>query len=449
MASSDLGRHYDLLKTYLMLSNVEKVEPAFLQNQLADYWKKASPSPDLELLCEEQLKFFARQAASDDASHYKPDDKLVADARRKLQAYPAADRLFKQLISSIDASVQPVTLEAIVRDRGRGVLTASHAVPGSFTIKGYHDYWLKAVESAGEEISKDDWVMGPEATATRDQSGDISRLQTMYLREYTIEWQKFLKGISVRQFKTRADAVEAFRALSASDSPMELLMIEVKRNTDLSAEPEGDGIWGWVTGLFSSDSKKEGGTTEVEREFGPLFPYVAAEDKKARVPISEYRATLDQLLRSLEVKSDDQLAQAAKSLLTGKDEVGLQKAEQEVARSLDAFKTAGSRDAARLLAQPLDNLRAMLYGGGYEQIDRAWREQLYSKARALESGFPFADSSSDAPVTDLARFLNPANGQLTLFFNERLATSFRRGGREMEAQGDGRGKALRQFRELS
>ncbi|HJQ68321.1 MAG TPA: type VI secretion system membrane subunit TssM [Blastocatellia bacterium] len=422
--SGDLGRHYDLLKTYLMLSNVEKVEPAFLQNQLADYWKKASPSPDLELLCEEQLKFFARQAASDDASHYKPDDKLVADARRKLQAYPAADRLFKQIISGIDARVQPVTIEAIVRDRGRGVLTASYAVPGSFTIKGYHDYWLKAVESASEEISKDDWVMGPEATATRDQSGDIGRLQTIYLRQYTTEWQKFLKGISVRQFKTRADAVDAFKALSASDSPMELIMIEVRRNTDLSSDPDSGGFWGWITGIFSSYSKKEGGATEVEREFAPLFGYVASEDKKARVPISEYRATLDQLLRSLEVKSDDQLAQAAKSLLTGKDEVGLQKAEQEVARSLDAFKTAGARDAARLLSQPLDNLRAMLYGGGYEQIDRAWREQLYSKARALESGFPFADSSSDAPVTDLAKFLNPTNGQLTLFFNERLATSF-------------------------
>ena len=109
--ASDLGRHYDLLKAYLMLSHVEKVEPAFLQNQLADYWKKASPSPDLELLSEEQLKFFAWQASRDDASHYKPDDKLVADARRKLQSYPAADRLFKQLISGIDAKVQPVTLD--------------------------------------------------------------------------------------------------------------------------------------------------------------------------------------------------------------------------------------------------------------------------------------------------------------------------------------------------
>lgn len=422
--ASDLGRHYDLLKAYLMLSHVEKVEPAFLQNQLSDYWKKASPSPDLELLGEEQLKFFAWQASRDDASHYKPDDKLVADARRKLQSYPAADRLFKQLISGIDAKVQPVTLDSIVRDRGRGSLVGSYAVPGSFTIRGYHECWLKAVESVGEEISKDDWVMGPEATAAKDQGADISRLQSMYLRQYTEQWQKFLKNISVRGFKTKADAVEALRAFAASDSPIELLMLEVRRNTDLSAAPKSSGLWGWVKGLFSGDSKKEAGTTDVEKEFGPLFPFVASGDKKARVPVSEYRATLDQLVRSLEVKSDDQLAQASKSLLTGKDEVGLQKAEQDVSRSLDAFKTAATRDAARVLTQPLDNLRAMLYGGGYEQIDKAWREQLYPKARALEAAFPFADGSSDTPVTDLAKFLNPVNGQFTAFFNERLATSF-------------------------
>jgi type VI secretion system protein ImpL len=421
-AGADLGRYYDLLKTYLMLSNVEKVEPAFLQNQLADYWKKAAPSPDLQQLCDEQLKFFAWQASREDVSHHKPDEQLVAEARRRLQAYPASDRLFKQLISGIDARVQPVTLDGIVRDKGRGILAGAYAVPGSFTLKGYHNYWLQAMESAGETIGKDDWVMGPEAAA-KDQSADISRLQSMYFREYTIQWQKFLKGVSLRAFKSRGDAIEAFRGLSASDSPVELLMLEVKRNTDLSVAPESGGIFGWLKSLFSADGSGQAGATEVEKEFAALFPFVAAEDKKARVPLSEYRATLDQLLRSLETKSDDQLAQAAKSLLTGRDEVGLEKAEQEVSRALEPFKTAAARDAARVLTQPLENLRAMLYGGGYEQIDRSWREQLYPKARALEQGFPFTDSSAQTPVTDLARYLNPLNGQFTGFFNERLATS--------------------------
>jgi type VI secretion system protein ImpL len=421
---NDLGRYYDLLKAYLMLSNVDKVEPSFLNNQLADYWRKASPRTELESLSGEQLKFFALQANGDDVSHNKADEQLVADARRKLQAYPASDRLFKQLVSAIDAKVPPVMLDGIVRNGGRGVLGSSYTVPGSFTVKGYQEHWVRAVETAGEEISKDDWVMGPEATTSQDQAADVGRLQSIYFREYTQQWQRFLRGVNVREFKTKAEAVEALRALSASDSPMELLMLEVKRNTDLSAASESGGVWGWIKRIFSSERERSAGSTEVEKEFGALFPFVSSEDKKTRVPISEYRATIDQLVRSLEVKSDDQLAQAAKALLTGKDEIGLQRAEQEVSRTLEPFKTAASRDVARVLTQPLGNLRAMLYGGGFEQIDKTWRDQLYPRAHALESGFPFTDSSSETPVTDLAKFLNPANGQLTSFFNERLANSF-------------------------
>src|SRR4030095_12255114 len=211
------------------------------------------------------------------------------------------------------------------------------------------EHWVRAVETAGEEISKDDWVMGPEATTSQDQAADVGRLQSIYFREYTQQWQRFLRGVNVREFKTKAEAVEALRALSASASPREWLMLEVKRNTDLSAASESGGVWRWIKRIFSSERERSAGGTEVEKEFGALFPFVSSEDKKTRVPISEYRATIDQLVRSLEVKSDDQLAQAAKALLTGKDEIGLQRAEQEVSRTLEPFKTAASRDVARVL----------------------------------------------------------------------------------------------------
>jgi type VI protein secretion system component VasK len=76
-----------------------------------------------------------------------------------------------------------------------------------------------------------------------------------------------------------------------------------------------------------------------------------------------------------------------------------------------------------LLRQPLDNLRALLYGSGYAQIQKTWREQIYPKARALEAGFPFTDKGETALV-DLVRFINPENGQFTVFFNAQLADSF-------------------------
>lgn len=419
----DLGRYYDLLKAYLMLSNPERVEPAFLANQLAEYWRRSAP-PDMELVAEEQLKFYARQASRDDAPGHRPDDSLVTEARRKLAAYPPVNRFFKQITSAIDMKVAPVTLEAVVQDRGRGVLSGSYAVPGSFTLVGYRDLWGDAIESAAEEIGKDDWVMGPQSAASKDQAADVSKLQSMYFREYTSQWQKFVKGISVRPFRGREDAIDALKVLSASDSPLELLMVELERNTNLSAAPESGGILGWIKGLFSSRSESVGGTTEVEKEFRPLFSFVGSEDKKQSAPVSQYRATLRRVLDALESRSDDQLAQATKALLTGKDEIGLQKAEQEVQSLVDSFKTAAAGDVAKLIKQPLANLRGMFYGTGYEQIERVWREQLYAKARALESGFPFSDSSSQTPVTDLARLFNPVNGQLTSFFNERLSTSF-------------------------
>lgn len=418
-----LGHAYDLLKAYLMLSNPDKVEPTFLANQLMAYWRK-SPPPDLQMLADEQVKFYASQASRTDAPGYKADDQLVVEARRKLVAYPAVNRFFKQMTGEIDLKVASVSLDAIAQGRGRGVVASSYAVPGSFTITGLRDHWDSAMESAAEQMGKDDWVMGPQAPASNDPSADVGKLQSIYFREYTAQWQKFINGISIRAFNGRDDAVEAFKALSSADSPMELLLIEIERHTNLSAKEPSRGFWAWLKGRFSSRKQAAAGNTDVENEFRPLFAFVQSEGKKDAAPISQYRAALRRVLDALESKSDDQLAQTAKALLTGKDEIGLQKAEQEVSRLLDSFKTAATSDVAKLLKQPLNNLRAMFYGGGYEQIEKAWRDQLYPKAHALEAGLPFTDSTSQTPVTDLARYLNPANGQFTQFFNDRLATSF-------------------------
>jgi type VI secretion system protein ImpL len=371
------------------------------------------------------LDFLARQAASDDAPHIRVNDKLVSEVRRKLTAYPPVNRFYKRVVTEINAKTTPVNLDSVLEGRGRGVLVGTYTVPGSFTIEGYRNYMRAAIDSAGEEISKDDWVMGTAASGAATQSTDISKLQGMYLREYTDQWRRFERSISVQQFRTKDDAVEALKVLSSTESPMERVIAEVARNTNLSAKPESRGLWGWIKGLFSRGSSDDsGGTTEVEKEFRPLFQFVSSgEAKKDSSPMSQYRAELRKVLDPLENASADQLSRTSKALLTDKDDLGLQRAEQNVSKLLDGFKTAAATDTAALLKQPLNNLRAMLYGKGYEQIETAWREQVYPKAQAVESGYPFTDTGASS-VTDLARFYNPTNGVFTTFFNERLATSF-------------------------
>jgi type VI secretion system protein ImpL len=419
-----LGRNYDLLKAYLMLADPNRVEPTFLASQLQDYWKKYSPA-DMEIVSQQQLDFFAKQASQQDVPHIKVDDKLVLEVRRKLASYPPVNRFYKRVITEINSKTSPVNLDSILEGSGRGVLLSTNTVPGSFTIEGYREYMRPAIESAAEEISKDDWVMGSAVTSAQAQSTDISKLQGMYLREYADQWRKFVRGISIREFKSKDDAVEALKALSSTNSPMERVMSAVARNTKLSAKPESHGIWGWIKSWFSRSNDDElGGDTEVEKEFRPLFQFVSSgEAKKDSSPMSQYRAELRRVLDPLEGASADQLAQTSKSLLTGKDDMGLQKADQAVSNLLEGFKTAAAGDVKNLLRQPLDNLRAMLYGGGYEQIEKGWREQIYPSAHSIESGFPFTDAG-ESSVTDLGRLLNPVNGQFTTFFNERLGSSF-------------------------
>lgn len=419
-----LGKHYDLLKAYLMLGQPERVEPTFLASVMEDYWVKFAP-PDMELAAKQQLEFYARQASRDDAPHLKNDEQVVSSARRKLLAYPAANRFYKRVTTEINARATPVNLDTILQGTGGGVLTSAYTVPGSFTVEGYRKYMNDALASAAEEISKDDWVMGNMAASdAKNQSADVGKLQNMYFREYTDQWRKFIKSVGVRDYKKKDEAVEALKSLSATDSPMQRVMETVAVNTNLSAAPKSAGFLGWVKNLFASKKDADaGGDTEVEKEFRPLFQFVLVESTKDTTPVSQYRAALLSVEESLETASDDQLTQTSKALITGKDDIGLQKAEKSVGNLTESFKTAATVDAASLLKQPLGNLRGFLYGGGYEQIIKNWREQVYPKARAIEAGFPFTDAG-ESSVTDIAKFLNPTNGQLTTFYTTSLANSF-------------------------
>lgn len=423
LSEEELGQNYDLLKAYLMLTDPSKTEPAFLANQLSRYWKKCYPA-ELELLAQQQLDFYTKQASYLDTPHFKGDDKIIVAARQHLTAYPAVNRFFKRITSEIDTKVDPISLETITQGRGRGWLMAKYSVPGSFTVKGYQNYMKEALASAAVEMSKEDWVMGAASVTTKDLSSDTSKLEGIYFHEYINQWQYFLRGLSVPPLKNKEDAVEALKALSASDSPLGLALAEVAQQTNFTTKTEQH----WWEKLFSTNiSNQSPQIVEIEKEFSPLRQFLG-KNSDENSSLSQYRASLRMVEDSLESTTTDQLAQTTKMLLTGKDDIGLQKAEVSINRLLDNFTTAATKDAASACKQPLGNLRAMLYGGGYTQIEKIWQEQIYSKGHALEEGFPFTEAGS-ASITDLTRYLNPANGLFTQFFNDRLTNSFE------EAQG--------------
>ncbi len=417
----DLGHYYDLLKVYLMLSDLEKVEPVFLANQLAGYWKKSAPA-DMELLSQQQLLFYSQQAVLSDTPHIKTDDKLVTEVRRKLTRYPAINRFYKRITTDIDAKVSPITLDGILQGAGQGWLSGTYSVPGSFTIEGYKTHIVNAMESAAEEISKDDWVMGADQVLTKGTTADVGKLQTIYFRDYVSHWQQFVKGIKVRQFNTKDDATEALKLFSRSDSPLVLVMNEVERNTNTSASNTNVGIWQSIKQLFSRSQTPTAKGTEVEKEYRSLIQFVSTDKEKDTSAISQYRSLLSSVAEVLENSAPEQLSQPTTE--GGKDPLGLQKVESSFNKLVDAFKTPATLDAATLLKQPLTNIRVMYYANRYEYIEKSWREKIYSKSQTLETTFPFSETNKEATINDLTQLLNPVNGQFTSFFNQNLSVCF-------------------------
>lgn len=434
-----LAYHYDLLKTYLMLTGEEefrnKAEGTFLAKRLEPYWKKCAPvsseAPSLE-----QLKYFAKNVGRNEdwISRVKSDKPLIDEVRKKLQAFPVFKRYYKNITTEISSKAKPVTLDGILAGRGGGVMTSNYTVPGAYTLEGYRDYVKAAMDKAAEEMKKEDWVMGNVGSNTATQSDDVAKLKNLYQRDYADQWRNMVKSVRVAGYTDQERAVESLTAFSKTDSPIELFMQEIARQTFMSDKPKEVGWGEWFKSLFGSKTEiTPEEVKEIENEFRPLFDFVGAKAENTNAaPISEYRSAIQGVKDKLKPMGKTQLDDAQGKILTGgqSDPLGLAQGELRISNMLDSsFQTATAKEIANLLKQPLGNLRAMLLGGSLELIVDDWNKNIYPAAQKIEkAGFPF-DGSGELPLSDLNRYLNPADGQFSEYFNKKLQTSFE------EAQG--------------
>jgi type VI secretion system protein ImpL len=415
-----LGRHYDLLKAYMMLNKSERVEPMFLAMTLRDYWQASAPV-GMDDVALQQLDYFANQARKEDAPHPEIDNALVANAQDKLLAYPVVNRVYKRITGDLNAAVKyPVNLSTIPGARDGNILSSTYSVPGAFTVDGYRLMTEKLQSSAADEFRKDDWVM--KAGTATDANMDVKKdeLANMYYRDYVGQWQRFLQEVKVRDYESKEDAVKTLRVLSGSNSPLDSTMREVVRQTNLSQS--GSGFFGWLKGLFASKTGI-GASTQVEKEFKPVIEFMSGKaDANA---MTEYRTQLKKVDDTLSANTKA-LQEISKALQAGNDTIGLRAARQNINDSFEARgfnSTPASDAAAKFLKQPLDNLNTLLVGTDFAQIEKVW-QTLYTRAQAIEGGFPFVDGGSDASIAAVAQFLNPQDGDLTKFFNERLKPYF-------------------------
>ena len=433
-AEEELGKNYDLLKAYLMLSGDyrDKAEASSLITTLAPYWKSESKVPNgSELVAQQQLEFYAKQVDRDEFPRIKLNATLVDAVRNKLKAFPPVFRYYKRKVTEvskeIDSKLGAKTVAGVLANNGGDTtyVEGGYQVPGAFTIEGY-PLMKKAFADADKELSADDWVMGEQGKNAVAQTTDASTLEDKYYKDYIEHWKAYIKSISVKPYK-KDTAAKALQSFSSANSPLEILLDDIARNVNLSAKPKTTGWWDWIKSFFvRSNSGASDVNTPVEGEFHALLSFIGEDDKSSDAPIGKYRSELGRMFARLNKLSPDDLNQLSKNFDSDNDrKVLLPASESAITALLGSFDDKASGQAlAELLQQPLGNLRTLLGADRQTQIVKEWATNILPAAQKVEKGFPFEAGTTETDLNALTEYLNPVDGKLTKFYNDNLAKFF-------------------------
>ncbi len=445
-----LEEKYNLLKTYLMWSGgsydtdsgkvfyKEQAEPTTFSETLKDYWFAESKLPtEYKDTAKAQLDFYFKQV---DRENTYPQDKsgfpriefntpLVKNVRNKLKAYPNYLRYLNRVTSAVSKKTDAVKVETILSGRSKGVLEGTHTIPGAYTLEGYRNHMKDAIANANEELSKDDWVMGDKAGGGESLKKELTNLRNEYFKDYADQWRELIRTTKIIKYEDKETMSKALNAFSNEDSPMKALLEEVARNTNLSAEAESQGWMEWIKSFWSKKEKtKTGGNTPVETAFRPLFKYVGSgnEEETKSAPISTYGSKLKPLAGFLNEASEDKIQKITKELAEEKGTFvrGLNNVDQHINTSTEAFQTTSAgQEITVLLKEPVAQVRVFFGAGVEQQIRKGWANQILTKAKEIENGYPF-NNDGESDLNKVTDFLNPTSGELSQFYNKNLEKYF-------------------------
>lgn len=430
----NLSRHYDLLKAYLMLSGEYKTraESSHLSTALADIWAVDSKiPPDMKLIAQQQLEFWSKQVDRDDAEAQFPrinlNGKLVDETRKKLQAFPAKYRYLSRKVTEIskeiDETVGKTTAERMLTDKGADptYIESNYTVPSAYTRAG-HEKMQIAILEANVKLAEDDWVMGEQGKSAVASATDANDIQERYYRDYSDHWRNFVKNTKVKTYKTKDDAANALLSFSSANSPITVLVGEIKRNTHLSAEDE-QGWFDWIKSKIFKQQAAKAPDTQPEKDFRALVAFIGKDEK---APIEAYRTQLGNVHKSIQPLTEARLKEVGAEMVKSEnDSLRIRQRETAIIALLASFKeTPAGQEVQTLLEAPISNLRTFMGGGVNEQITKGWSQEILPAATDMAKGFPFEDGASEADLAKLSSFLNPNDGKFTVFYKEKLAPFF-------------------------
>ncbi|MBN3830772.1 ImcF-related family protein [Burkholderia sp. Ac-20344] len=439
------------LKTYLMMAEPTRADPAFMTPQLVRHWHGgAGLSPgEKRDLSQRLLTFYARHLDAHPDWRIAPRDELVGGARQTLLAAigvkHSEDTIYQALVDSVGHKYPNQTLASLTAGTDtRGLLRSAASVPGAFTRQA----WEGTIESAIDHAAKRngvsaDWVLGMAAAGAGPSSTtpDALRaaLRARYFADYAEHWQTFMNGIACDPARTLPAAVAQLKLIAdARQSPVIALMKSLDYQGAAGAEraslsdtlvSKAQNLFADKNGVPQAPSADPAGP--LGASFGPLLRLVAPANAAASGAasdlslqryterISMLRLKLQQIADSPDADSDAR--QVAQSLFQGRSsELADTLAYARLVAASLGEQWAGMGQA--LFVQPVAQATQAVLEPAQASLNDAWRRTVVATwNRSFAGRYPFANTANDASLPELARFLRPQGGLVGTFLSTQLA----------------------------
>uniref|UniRef100_E1TAM6 ImcF domain protein n=1 Tax=Burkholderia sp. (strain CCGE1003) TaxID=640512 RepID=E1TAM6_BURSG len=467
-SADEQKRDYDVLKTYLMLSQPLHADAAFLAQRVADQWPAIADMRTGEWLdvSRRLAAFYASHLHAHPEWRLNASNDLINAARNtivnQIGLQNSDDTLYQSVIEQAKGKYADMSLATLVNGTdSRGLFATSQTVPGIYTRAAWDGMIAEAIDKAAKEGRvAADWVLADEGAARvpgaaleaqQDVEEVRQRLRARYFAEYTAAWQAMLNSIQWKSATNLSDAISQLTRLTdAQTSPLIALMkaVQYQAQAGRPSQALADSLVRKAQDLIGNKTgvTAPADVNPLDKPFGPLLALMGDDvvtgamggtDKstgkqgKAAADFSgvslahfltvatTMRLKLQQIATSADAQAmARQMAQAVfqgklSELTQARDDAAL------TAASLGS-QWAGFGDA--LFARPLDVAWQTILQPAAASLNEAWRVAVAAPfTSSFDGHYPFADTNTDASFVELGRYIKPDTGLISRFVTTQLA----------------------------
>ncbi len=422
---------YQTLKTYLMLGDDERLDPAYVKRWItADWRKNFGRSLSREQYEQLSAHLDALLSLRPITTPFDLDRNLVERVRGLLEQTSPAQRAYAMIKSELLTQGEEFTVasaggpdarQALIRLSGEPL---NRGVPAMFSPDGYYQSFIPTEKRVIDEQEDEFWVFATDAinSSKVDAVELTSQVSNLYFQDYIDTWWRFLGDVRIRPFGNFTEAAEILRILTSDASPLVLLLQGAAEKTSLvpdmpgADEEESDGsLMTAVGSLFQPDGDGEtvaANPIVVDRAFEALNGFVIGRDNQSS-PILGIKEDIRELYFYINT-----MARGG----TGAATAG---AQQEIGGAVNKIRMSASyapEPVSDWINELADQSEGLIAGKTMSVLDARWRSEVVPFCRrAIANRYPFTlDSDSEVSLQDFGQFFGPG-GKLDQFFNNNLA----------------------------